>query len=76
MYYPKTCLALFKADKPEKLNKFHSKFLSLLNFLWFNTPQLAAECWGCGRFVPPHAPRLKGKIFDTPELARGFFISG
>jgi hypothetical protein len=23
-----------------------------LNFFWFNTPQLAAENWGCGGLVP------------------------
>jgi hypothetical protein len=41
--------------------------LRLLNFLWFNTPQLAAEHWGCGGFVPPHTQRFQGEIFNTPE---------
>jgi hypothetical protein len=44
--------------------------------LWFNTPQLAAEYWGCGGFVPPHMQRFQGEIFNTPELAPGilYFI--
>jgi hypothetical protein len=43
----------------------------LLNFFWFNTPQLAAEYWGCGGFVPPHTQRFQGEIFNTPELCSG-----
>jgi hypothetical protein len=43
----------------------------LLNFFWFNTPQLAVENWGCGGFVPPHTQRIQGEILNTPELAPG-----
>jgi SAM-dependent methyltransferase len=31
--------------------------------------------WGCGGFVPPHTQRFQGEIFNTQELAPGFFIS-
>jgi hypothetical protein len=47
----------------------------LLNFLWFNTPQLVAEHWGCGGFVPPHTQRFQGEIFNTPEFAPGILYS-
>jgi hypothetical protein len=50
---------------------FTNYLCNLLNFLWFNTPQLAAEHWGCGGFVPLHTHRFQGEIFNTPELAPG-----
>jgi hypothetical protein len=43
----------------------------LLKSSWFNTPQLAAENWGCGGFVPPHTQIFQGEILNTPELAPG-----
>jgi hypothetical protein len=46
----------------------------LLQSFWFNTPQLAAENWGCGGFVPPHRQRFQGEILNTQELAPGLFI--
>jgi hypothetical protein len=52
----------------------HGVFL-LLKSSWFNTPQLVAENWGWGGFVPPHTQIFQGEILNTPELAPGFFIS-
>jgi hypothetical protein len=43
----------------------------LLKSSWFNTPQLAAENWECGGFVPPHTQIFQGEILNTPELAPG-----
>ena len=47
--------------------------INLLYFFRFNTPQLAAENWGCGGFVPPHTQIFQGEIFNIPELAPEIF---
>jgi hypothetical protein len=54
--------------------QFH-KHLMLLRSIWFNTPQLAAENWGCGGFVPPCTQRFQREILNTQELAPGLFIN-
>jgi hypothetical protein len=48
----------------------------LLKSSWFNTPQLAAENWGCGGFVPPHTQIFQGEILNTSELAPGILYFG
>jgi hypothetical protein len=48
-----------------------SKNSNLLNFFWFNTPQLVAEYWVCEGFVPPtySKERFQEEIFYTLDIA-------
>jgi hypothetical protein len=50
---------------------FHLILLLGRSPFWFNTPQLAAEHWGCEGFVPPHTQRFQGEILNTQEICSG-----
>jgi hypothetical protein len=67
----------FQVSAPQEYGApyFFDKFRVLLKPSWFNTPQLAAENWGCGEFVPPHTQIFQGEILNTPELAPGILYS-